>query len=98
MNASQPTPNPQTLPAAGSSNSDRYAALADLDQEVRIQKTVERRSQFQKQISVGQQIFGATPSSVNPFLTKQPSNAQMHHQAVIGTNPFSSGQSNNPFM
>ena len=63
MNASQPTPKPQTLPAEGSNNSDRYAALADLDQEVRIQKTVERRSQFQKQISLGQQIFGATPSS-----------------------------------
>ena len=64
MNASQPTPNPQTLPAEGSNNSDRYAALADLDQEVRIKKTVDRRSQFQKQISVGQQIFGATPSSI----------------------------------
>lgn len=63
INGSQPTPKPQTLPAEGSNNSDRYAALADLDQEVRIQKTVERRSQFQKQISLGQQIFGATPSS-----------------------------------
>ena len=64
MNSSQPfnfTPHPQDTHHTG--GDDRYAALANLDQEVRVQKTQERRHQFQKQISVGQQIFGATPSS-----------------------------------
>lgn len=87
-----------------SNDMDRYAALANLDAKVKAEKVNERRHQFQKQISIGQQIFGAAPSSVNPFLTKNPSNAStssIQPSPAINlyqTNPFSTGHPSNPFM
>ena len=82
------------------SENDRYAALANLDAEIKTAKIVEKRGRLQKQISLGQQIFGAAPSSVNPFLTKNPSNAAniQPNMNLYQTNPFTAGQSDNPFM
>jgi hypothetical protein len=82
---------------ANSDSPDKYSALASLDMEVKTKQVYQKRAHFQKQISVGQQIFGAAPSGVNPFLTKNPSNPSYGQQA-FQSNPFSTGQSSNPFM
>ena len=86
------------------SDQDRYAALANLDATVKAEQLNKRRHHLQKQISIGQQIFGAAPSGANPFLTKHPSNASASNiqpspaMNVYQTNPFSNGHPSNPFM
>lgn len=85
-------------------SADRYSALADLDASVKAEAINARRYKLQKQVSVGQQIFGAAPSSANPFLTpKRQSFAQYPSHSIApscmySSNPFSSGDPTNPFL
>jgi hypothetical protein len=85
-------------------SADRYSALADLDASVKAEAINARRYKLQKQVSVGQQIFGAAPSSANPFLTpKRQSFSQYPSHSIApscmySSNPFSSGDPTNPFL
>ena len=96
--------NQSSSPAT--SSADRYSALADLDATVKAEAMNARRAKLQKQVSVGQQIFGAAPSSANPFLNpKRQSSVQysMPSQPIapscmFSSNPFSSGDPTNPFL
>ena len=90
----------------GTSSADRYSALADLDASVKAEAMNARRAKLQKQVSVGQQIFGAAPSSANPFLNpkRQSSvkysmpNQPIAPSCMFSSNPFSSGDPTNPFL
>jgi len=83
---------------------DRYSALADLDASVKAEAINARRYKLQKQVSVGQQIFGAAPSSANPFLNpRRQSFVQYPSHSIVpssmySSNPFSSGDPTNPFL
>ena len=103
----------QNLQNSQKSNSDRYAALAELDTEIK-QNQIQRqqiiklyfrinlwflntffiickkseRHKLQRQVSTGQAIFGAAPSSANPFLSKTAAPTQNLVQNPFGKNPF----------
>jgi hypothetical protein len=77
----------QNLQNSQQSNSDRYAALAELDTEIKHNHIQSERHKYQRQVSTGQAIFGAAPSSANPFLSKTSAPTQNMVQNPFGKNP-----------